>query len=540
MVPVERRIAPAALSRIIGPLPAGTATYRGLADAVRRAVLDGGLPVGTRVPSERELAGALGLSRTTTAAAYQRLREQGVLRTRRGSGSVTALPRGTDSSAGMLVPDSGSSGPVDLSVAAPEAPAAFADAARRALDRLPALAGGGGYAYLGLPDLRARLAERYTRRGVPTTPEQILVTSGAQSATSLLLATLVGPGDRVAVENPAYPHSLAAIRAAGARPVAVPVAPDGVDLDLLETTLRQASPRLVHVTPDHQNPTGTSLSAEARARLRHLATRYRTPVVGDETLTDLTLDGEPPVAVPGHRAGRAPDRRGIGLQELLGRPAPGLGACAPRRGAAPGAGAGAPGPEHRPARAARAPRAARGRRQAAGDRRAQLRVRRDALLAAMHAALPWRASVPAGGLSLWVDLGSPVSSTLAAVASGHGVRVAPGSAFGVDGGFEQRLRLPFAAPVDQLERGVAGLAAAWQALPAASAPAAGTGRTDLGRPPSGPATGPRGTRLGLRPRAAAPAGPPARPRRAAGPAPCARPRAGASARRATARRRTGW
>lgn len=293
-MPAERRIAPAALSRIIGPLPPGTPTYRGLADAVRRAVLDGGLPVGTRVPSERELAGALGLSRTTTAAAYQRLREQGVLRTRRGSGSVTALPRGTDSAAGLLVPDSGTSGPVDLSVAAPEAPAAFADAARRALDRLPAHASGGGYAYLGLPDLRARLAERYTRRGVPTVPEQILVTSGAQSATSLLLATLVGPGDRVAVENPAYPHSLAAIRAAGARPVAVPVAPDGVDLDLLEATLRQASPRLVHVTPDHQNPTGTSLSAEARSRLRHLATRYRTPVVGDETLSDLTLDGAPP------------------------------------------------------------------------------------------------------------------------------------------------------------------------------------------------------------------------------------------------------
>ncbi len=470
-MPAERRVAPAALSRIIGPLPAGTATYRGLADAVRRAVLDGGLPVGTRVPSERELAGALGLSRTTTAAAYQRLREQGVLRTRRGSGSVTALPPGTDSSAGLLVPDSGSPGPVDLSVAAPEAPATFAEAAQRALDRLPAHTAGGGYAYLGLPDLRARLAERYTRRGVPTTPEQILVTSGAQAATSLLLATLVGSGDRVAVENPAYPHSLAAIRAAGARPVAVPVAPDGLDLDLLEATLRQASPRLVHVTPDHQNPTGTSLSAEARARLRHLATRYRTPVVGDETLTDLTLDGDPPPPF----LGPAPDQHLIAVGSASKSFWGGLRLGWVRA--------------HRDV-VLRLGQARVHRDLSTGlleqlvlvelledadtllaDRRAELRVRRDALLAAMHAALPWRANVPAGGLSLWVDLGSPVSSTLAAVASGHGVRVAPGSAFGVDGGFEQRLRLPFAAPVDQLERGVAGLAAAWQALPGDAAPA---------------------------------------------------------------------
>jgi DNA-binding transcriptional MocR family regulator len=79
--------------------------------------------------------------------------------------------------------------------------------------------------------------------------------------------------------------------------------------------------------------------------------------------------------------------------------------------------------------------------------------------------------VPAGGLSLWADLGAPLSSALAAVAPRYGVRVAPGSAFGVDGGFDQRLRLPFAAAPDQLERGVAGLAAAWAGLATAGATA---------------------------------------------------------------------
>jgi DNA-binding transcriptional MocR family regulator len=467
----EPRVAPAALNRVIGPVPAGVPTYQGLADAVRRAVLDGSLPLGTRVPSERELAAALGISRTTTAAAYQRLREQGVLRTRRGSGSVTALPGGTERTAALLVPDSDDGGPVDLAVAAPAALPGLAEAAHRAVDQLARRTDAGGYAHLGLPELRARLAERYTARGVPTGPEQILVTNGAQAATSLLMSVLIGPGDRVAVENPAYPHALAAIRASGARPVAVPVREDGLDLEMLEAALRQAAPRAVHLTPDHHNPTGTSLDAAARARLRALATRYRTPVIGDETLSDLTLDGSPPPPI----LGASPDEYLIAIGSASKTFWGGL-----RIGWI------------------RAPRdvvlrlgQARVHRDLStamldqlvvlelladdaslvAQRCALLRDQRDTLVRAVHDALPWQVSVPAGGLSLWADLGAPLSSALAAVAPRYGVRVAPGSAFGVDGGFDQRLRLPFAATPGQLERGVAGLAAAWAGLATAGATA---------------------------------------------------------------------
>src|SRR5699024_10759399 len=91
---VERRVSATALRRTLGAPAAGGSAYLALADGLRRAVLDGSLPLATRLPSERELADALGVSRTTTAAAYQRLREQGFLATRRGSGSVTTLPSG--------------------------------------------------------------------------------------------------------------------------------------------------------------------------------------------------------------------------------------------------------------------------------------------------------------------------------------------------------------------------------------------------------------------------------------------------------------
>ncbi|MDO8120357.1 PLP-dependent aminotransferase family protein [Isoptericola sp. b490] len=457
----DRRIAGPALARLVGRVPTGVPAYLGLSDAVTRAVTDGALPVGTRVPSERELAGALGLSRTTISAAYQQLRERGLLRTRQGSGSVTTLP---DAGPGATLLPSDDAGPVDLATAAPAAPPALVGAARRAMDRLPHHIGGGGYAQLGLPELRAHLADRYTARGIPTTADQILVTSGAQGATSLLAAALVGPGDRVAVENPAYPHTLAAIRAAGARPVPVPVHHAGLDLELLEATVRRAAPGLVHITPDHHNPTGTSLDPEARERLRRIATRHRTPVIGDETLSDLTLEGPPLEPF----LGRDPDEHLVAVgsasksfwgglrlgwirahRDLILR----LGQARVHRDL------GAPVLDQLVLVELLADADA-----LLAERRAELRTRRDALVEAIERALPWQVAVPAGGLSVWVDLGAPLSSALAAVAPRHGVRVTPGSAFGVDGGFETRLRLPFAAPAEHLVRGVTALASAWATL----------------------------------------------------------------------------
>lgn len=460
----DRRIGAAALARLLGP-PRRPA-YRWAADALRLAVLDGRLPLGTRVPSERELAHALELSRTTTAAAYEQLRTDGYLRTRRGSGSVTTLPRMPTPGQGGLVPGASQSGPVDLAVAAPAAPTALHAAAERALEALPRHLSGSGYAPLGLPELRALIAERYTRRGTPTDPDEVLVTTGAQSAISLLVRTAVGPGDRVAVEHPTYPHALAAVRAAAGRVVPVPVGPAGLDLDLLESTLRQAAPTLVYCTPDHQNPTGATLTADARTRLRALAERSRTLVVGDETLTELALDVPVPPPLLGPDPGRWVVAVGSssksfwgglrvgwvrGPRELVQR----LGQERVHHDMATGlldqlvvtelllvAD------------------------EVLAERRRLLRASRETLVAMLRAELPWTFDVPTGGLGLWTDLGAEVSTALAALAPSTGVRIAPGPAFGVDGSFETRLRLPFTAPADELARGVEALAAAWRTLAA--------------------------------------------------------------------------
>ncbi len=473
---VDRRITATALRRVLGS-PAGGTAYLSLADGLRRAVLDGSLPLATRLPSERELAEGLGVSRTTTAAAYQRLRDQGFLVTRRGSGSVTTLPSGRhrpDGGLSMRGVDEPSA-PVDLSIAAPSAPPELAAAAARALEELPRLLGTTGYTHLGMPGLRTQLAARYAARGTPTSPEEVLVTTGAQQAINLLVSTYVGPGDRVVVEQPTYPNVLTAIRAAGGRAVPVPVGPDGLDLDLLESTVRQVSPRLVHVTPDNHNPTGLSLDDEGRARLRDLAARHRTLVVADETLTDLTLDGPAPSSVTGDGTRSGLVAVGSASKTFWGGLRVGW-----VRGHRDVVGRLATARAHHDISTAVLDQLVVAELLAVADellppRRAQLRLQRDVLLDAVARHLPWRVAVPPGGLSTWADLGAPVSSALAAVALRHGVRVVPGPLFGTDGSFEGRLRLPFTRPPDELERGVQALAAAWASLGPEAVPAVPAG-----------------------------------------------------------------
>ncbi|AEE46331.1 PLP-dependent aminotransferase family protein [Cellulomonas fimi] len=469
-LPTDRRMAGTRLARLLGAWQHAGPAYTALADALRAAVLSGTLPLSTRLPGERELADALGISRTTATAAYGLLRDEGYLVSRRGSGTVTTLPTAPGARTPTPVPPGSDDSLADLSVAAPSAPSALHAAYLAALDALPRHLAGTGYSPLGLPVLRDALARWYTRRGAPTTPDQILVTTGAQQAIHLLVAAHAGPGDRVVVEQPTYPHAMDVVRAAGARPVPVPSGADGLDVDLLESTLRQVAPRLVYLIPDHRNPTGTSLDPAQREQVRALARRYRTTVVGDEVLRELTLDGPAPELYAGDGTaahvvvtiGSASKSFWGGLRVGWVRAHPDLvGRLASVRahvdiGTAP---------MEQLVVAELIERAD----DVLAARRRVLRERRDLLVGLLRDQLPaWDVPVPAGGLSLWVDLGAPVSSALAASAVRHGVRVVPGPAFGVDTALEDHLRLPFAEEPDVLRRGVLGLAAAWQDLGSAT------------------------------------------------------------------------
>jgi DNA-binding transcriptional MocR family regulator len=451
------------LARLLGAWRSTGPAYAALARALRLLVLDGRLPLRTRLPGERELAEALGVSRTTATAAYAALRDEGFLASRRGAGSWTQLP----ADAGLApLPGPAGEDVIDLSCAASAAPDGVLHAALAAATaELPRHLPGPGYDAAGLPVLRGAIATHLTARGVPTTAEQVLVTAGALHGLNLLLRVLSGPGDRVLVEHPSYPAALDAVRAGGARPVPVPMLPAGWDLEMLAATLRQAAPRLAYVIADHQNPTGHTLPAAEREQLVALARTTRTPLVIDEAVAGLHLDGaDPPAPV----AALDPDGETVitigsmsktfwaGLRIGWVRASPAL----VRRLATARSALDISSPVLEQLMAIEL---LAGYEAVLARQRAAARARRDTLVAALREQVPqWSFAVPRGGLSLWVELDAPRSTALAAVADRHGVRLAAGPRFGVDGAFERYVRLPYSLPEPMLEDAAQRLAHAWR------------------------------------------------------------------------------
>jgi DNA-binding transcriptional MocR family regulator len=446
-----------------------------LAAGIRLLVLDGRLPAGTGLPPEREVAAALDVSRTMVASAWDRLRADGLVVSRRGAGSWAALPRGA-SGGGVLDDGDPPHRVIDLARAVPQAIPGVAAAAEAVLPRLGVELAGHGYHERGLPELRERIAARYTERGLPTSPDEVLVTNGAHQGFALAVRLLTGPGDRVLIEQPTYPNAIEAIRSAHAIPVPVAMTEHGWDLDGLEATLRQAAPRLAYLITDFQNPTGFRLGEDGRVRLGAALRRARTPVVIDETQVELDYGNgskPPPLgAFAGDlvlATGSAGKSHWGGLRigwvrasaEVVNR------LLAARRGLDLGSPvldqlvlaellAGSP--------------------DALDERRAMLAARRDALAEAVRAQCPdWSFRLPPGGLSLWCRLPAPVSTRIAAVAQNFGVRVVPGSFFAPHGGFEHWLRLPFAEPEETLVEAVRRLALAATSVAESRAPDAENG-----------------------------------------------------------------
>ncbi|HEU5007984.1 MAG TPA: PLP-dependent aminotransferase family protein [Jatrophihabitantaceae bacterium] len=469
MAPVSR-IGGRALAALLPDLNALPGpVYSALGDAITALVLDGRIATETRLPSERELADALRLSRATVTAAYDALRTGGYLTSRTGSGSFVTVPPGSRPRQSLARWSPTSAAPedvIDLSCAAlPAPPGVVAPAVERAAAKLAPYACGDGYDPAGLAVLRTAVAARYSARGVPTAPEQVLITSGALHGVDLLLRLLLGPGDRVLTELPTYPGALDAVRAAGARLVPVPMAAGGSggwQVDQMQATLRQAAPRLACLTPDFHNPTGALVDEAARRAVLRTARQTGTTVIVDESFVGFGFG-------PDERPCAAIDPTVISIGSLSKPVWGGLrigwvraSAEMISRLAALRASIDLGGPVLDQLVAA----------ELFADldailaaRLAQLRPQRDALLAALARELPqWRTTEPRGGLSLWVELDAPLSTPLTLMALPAGVVLVPGSRFGVDGTLERFLRLPFSQPVAQLDEAVRRLAGVWSQL----------------------------------------------------------------------------
>jgi DNA-binding transcriptional MocR family regulator len=349
-------------------------------------------------------------------------------------------------------------GVILLACAAPDAPPAeLVDAYARILPELAATVGDIGYYPMGHPKLRRAIADRFGLRGVPTTPGQILVTTGGQQALSLLARSLVRPGDRVLVEAPTYPGALETFREEAAVLRTLPVGLPG-----LTAAAAAHSPAFAYVISTYQNPTGAVLPTLPRRRLVEDAAAAGIVLVDDEVPAELGFPGEqppPPLAAfddqvitigslskvvwGGLRIGwvRAPEPVIARLSRL--RAVHDLGGNVPAQLAA----------------ADLLPRLDALRDKGAVRRQAG----HDHLRAELARHLPdWPVPAVRGGQTFWVRLPHGDGASFTQAALRHGVAVLPGPGLDGDGRSEEYIRLHFVAAQEELTEAVRRLASAWQ------------------------------------------------------------------------------
>lgn len=470
---MTRTVSAGRVAALVGDFDRSPA-YAGLADALVLLIGDGRIALDTRLPSERELTEALGLSRTTVTRAYTALRESGYAEARRGSGTFTRVPGGPARAHDRaLLPRPGDDEAIDLNCAAPSAPAGLAKAYSEAAAELPAYLGGHGYFPAGLPQLQQAIAATYDARGLPTSPDQIMVTPGALSAASIVAQAFTSPGDRVLVESPVYPNATDALRHGGARLTPVPVDPEGWDLAAVGAALRQTAPRLAYLIADFQNPTGHLMTEAQREEYAGHLRRAHTTAIVDEAHQWLPLEGQD---MPRPFAAHAPDTITIGSASKgfwgglrLGwiRVPPGRMERLTRARVSMDLGA----PVMEQLVLVRLLADAD---EVLAANRARLRTQRDALVAAVRAQLPeWSFHLPAGGLALWCRLPAALGGAVSAEAERRGVIVPPGSVFAVEGGLDRFVRIPWTRPAEDLVDGVARLAEAWAVVRERPAPGPG-------------------------------------------------------------------
>lgn len=456
---MQRVLAATRLRALLGDFDQDPA-WRGLAEGLREVISDGRIPVGMRLPSERDLAVALGLSRTTITRSYTELREQGFLTSRQGSGSMAALPQALGRGDHLLTPGTASAGCIDLTCAAGPASPGLGSAYQRALEELPGYLAQTGYYPSGVPELQQAIADTYTARGLATEPAQIVVTSGAMGAIAIAARAVLGNGSRTLVESPTYPNAIATFESAPSRVV-------GVDADdrawgaAISDALRQVRPTAAYLVPDFHNPTGMLREESDRERVAATARSSGTVLIVDESLYLLDLRG-PSARMPTPLANPMTISVG-GLSKAywgglrvgwLRVPPTMLDAVVRSRIRLD---LGAPVLEQLVA-----VELLRDGYAGIAHRRAHLTASRDAVLAALAEHLPdWEVARPAGGLSVWCRLPMARSSALVAAAERHDVLLAPGPMFAPEGGLDGYLRIPFALGPEMLAEGIRKLGPAW-------------------------------------------------------------------------------
>ena len=458
--------------------------YRCLADGLKQAIDRGEIPLGTVLPPERTLARSLSVSRATVVSAYDRLKSDGWLQSRQGSGTWVRRPDaggrageidavatgrlflsedGHDQRSGPGEPSLPDEEMIDLSVAALQGSLTVnATLASLTLEEVTRLTEHHGYVPHGLRQLREVIAQRLAP-SLPTPLDQILITTGAHQAISLVARQALSPGDTVLVESPTFPGALDIFRRFAARMVPLPVDHDGARTDVLPDLIARTQPALIYLSPHFHNPTGTVLPEARRREVARIARESGIVVIEDLAQADLALDDQrlpPPIAsfapeAPIHTIGSTAKLFWAGLRiGWLRSPEDWSARMLATKTVAD---LGSPLVSQY-----LAVRLLEQLDVVQQERREHLVPQRDLMCRLIDEHLPdWTYLKPRGGLSLWVTMPQGNADEFAEVAARHGVAIVPGPALSVDDGNRRSLRIVYTRPPQVLEEGIRRLTVAW-------------------------------------------------------------------------------
>lgn len=461
------------LTQLLGSWSTGSGPlYRQLAEGIAALVDQGAVRDGAILPAERNLAETLAVSRSTVVAAFTTLREEGRIERRQGSGTrVTARQtpgpdRATLRSAPLF--DRGEETRALLQTVPPcllDLPAEF----RALADEGPAVPD--VVESEGWLPLREAIANRFSRAGLVTDPSQILITSGAQQASTLILSEVCRPGDVVLSESHTWPGLTDGAERLGARCHGVAMDGDGMIISELRAAIERLRPAAIVVNPHHHNPTGTRMTPARRRDLADTAADYGVLLIEDRVFAELAYDGvvAPPLAV--HRP-QAPiavidsfsKTVWSGLRigwvrasaDLIGRlrlvkAIDDLGSSVPSQ--------------------LLAYRLLSRLDDLIDQRCSALAIRAESAHRLASDLFPdWSIPVPVGGAALWPSLPKPVVRPFVHHAARCGVLLAGDDLFAVSKRAGQSLRLPYTAAEDEFVNAVERLAEAWSSFDPATGP----------------------------------------------------------------------
>lgn len=288
--------------------------YKQIAEQIEKRITNGEFPPGSLLPSERALARELQVNRSTIVSAYEELRASGIIESKQGSGTIVSDDIWSQArkrvpnwrhlvETGSFLPNL----PLIRTIRKETQDNGLIDMATGELssDLFPY----GSFqqilsqqvfdCHLGYEHPQGNLELRHTitnhlqsLSNIHTAPSSMLITSGAQQALHLIVQCLLQPGDAVAIEDPSYCYSLPLFQSAGLRTFLLPVDDEGINPEDLVALHQKHRMKMVFVSPNFQNPTGTLLSIARKKRLLEISSEYGIPIVEDDPYSLTSFAGE--------------------------------------------------------------------------------------------------------------------------------------------------------------------------------------------------------------------------------------------------------